>query len=194
MLLSPRITAYNPDAAFPDFLEDAAAAVAWTMKHIGAYGKATDFFIGGSSAGGYITQMLCFDKRYLRQQGIDADHLSGYIMDAGQPTTHFRVLQERGFDSRRVLIDDAAPLYFIDQNKDYPPMLILVADRDMTNRYEQTMLLVQTLKHFSCPPEKIELKIITNSGHCEYHSWKAANGRNYFGEIVRDFIDRNSKR
>lgn len=181
-----------PDAAFPDFLEDAADAAAWTLHHIGQYGTVNGCFIGGSSAGGYITQMLCFDAGYLARRGVNRTQLAGFIMDAGQPTTHFNVLRERGMDSRRVLIDEAAPLYFIDRQQDYPPMLILVADNDMTNRYEQTMLLVQTLKHFGCPKEKIELVCIQNSRHCEYHNWLLPGGRNHFGSLVQAFIEKHA--
>ncbi len=179
-----------PEAAFPDYLEDAAAAVAWVQTHIRAYGTPTGLFVGGSSAGGYITQMLCFDAHYLGKHGIDVQQISGFVMDAGQPTTHFNVLRERGLDSRRVLIDDAAPLYFIDREQSYPPMLILVADHDMTNRYEQTMLLIRTLEHFKCTAGGVELKCITGSKHCEYHNWQEPDGTNTFGSLVKAFISR----
>jgi hypothetical protein len=52
------------------------------------------------------------------------------------------VLRERGIDSHRVIIDDSAPLYHIEPNKNYPPMLITVSDNDIPNRYEQVMLLI----------------------------------------------------
>ncbi len=52
-----------PTAHYPDFVEDAAAAVAWVREHISEYGHATGIFVGGSSAGGYLSMMLCFDKR-----------------------------------------------------------------------------------------------------------------------------------
>ncbi len=43
-----------PPADCPDFLTDAAAAVAWTLKHISEYGgDPKKVFIGGHSAGGY---------------------------------------------------------------------------------------------------------------------------------------------
>lgn len=177
-----------PEAVFPEFLQDGAAAVAWAVGNVSRYGKPTGFFVGGSSAGGYITQMLCFDSTYLCQLGVDVDGLSGFVMDAGQPTTHFRVLRQRGMDPRRVLIDEAAPLYYIDREKAYPPMLILVADQDMANRYEQTMLLVRTLGHFNCASGGVQLKCIQGSGHCEYHNWKTPEGENYFGRLVKDFI------
>lgn len=51
------------------------------------------YFHGGSSAGGYISQMLCFDKTWLSKHGIKATDISGFIHDAGQPTCHFNVLR-----------------------------------------------------------------------------------------------------
>ena len=53
-----------PDAKYPDFIYDSAAAVKWTKENLG--GDLTDgkIFVGGSSAGGYLSMMLCFDKRY----------------------------------------------------------------------------------------------------------------------------------
>ena len=54
-----------PDAKYPDFIEDAAAAVKWVFGNIGKYGGSGKIFVGGSSAGGYLSQMLCFDGKYL---------------------------------------------------------------------------------------------------------------------------------
>ena len=73
-----------PDAKYPEFLEDAAEAVSWTVKNISSYGKVTNIYVGGSSAGGYISQMLCFDKEYLGKHGVDPDSLSGFFFDAGR--------------------------------------------------------------------------------------------------------------
>ena len=73
-----------------------------------------------------------------------------------QGCKHFNVLVERGFDSRRVIIDEAAPIYHITEGRNYPPMQIVVAENDRRNRNEQNALLVSTLKHFGCEEDKIE--------------------------------------
>lgn len=177
-----------PAFKYPDFLMDAADAVAWVFKNMGKYGKIKGIYVGGSSAGGYISQMLCFDERWLSKHGIQSIDISGFIHDAGQPTCHFNVLRERGLDTRRVIIDDSAPLYHIDDTKQFPPMLIIVSDNDMQNRYEQTMLLISTLKHFG-HSEKVEFKIM-NGTHCAYVDAVDANGKSIFGKTVKDFIVR----
>ena len=175
-----------PHAKYPDFLTDAAEAVAWVFKNINSYGKSSGIFIGGSSAGGYISQMLCFDESWLGKHNIKPNDISGFIHDAGQPTCHFNVLRERGMDTRRVIIDDSSSLYHIVSNKKYPPMYIIVSDNDMENRYEQTMLLISTLKH--CGYEKnIELNVMHGT-HCEYINKLNEKGESILGQIESKFI------
>lgn len=180
-----------PEAVYPQFIQDAASAVAWAYKNMSQFGNVTGFYVGGSSAGGYLTQMLCFDKKYLAVHKIDADNLNGYIMDAGQPTVHFNVLRERGVDSRRVIIDEAAPLYHICEERNYPPMNIIISDNDMQNRYEQTMLLVSTLKHFG-HEDKVYLNVRENSNHCQYVNAINDDGSSVFADMVYDFISKHN--
>ena len=182
-----------PEASYPDFIKDAAAAVAWTYKHLGEYGEVKEIFIGGSSAGGYLTQMLCFDKKYLAMHKIDADNVAGYVMDAGQPTTHFNVLKERGIDTRRVIVDEAAPLYHITRNREYASMQIIVAENDMINRAEQTALMISTLKHMGCPEEKIDYRFVPGCKHVEYLKVFDDKGDNLFAKMVSEFIQGNTK-
>lgn len=179
-----------PTAVFPDFIRDAAAATAYVLKNISKYLKPSSFFIGGSSAGGYITQMLCFDKKYLAAYGIDSDSISGYFMDAGQPTAHFNVLRERGLDTRKIVVDESAPLYFIEEGRNYAPMQITVSDNDMENRYEQTNLLVGTLRHFGCDMSKVIYKCVENSTHCSYLNSKEPDGTYTFANMIVSFINR----
>jgi acetyl esterase/lipase len=56
----------HPKVKAPVYIEDAAAAVAWTFKNIDRYGGDPDkIIISGSSAGGYLTMMVGLDKSYL---------------------------------------------------------------------------------------------------------------------------------
>lgn len=178
-----------PEAKYPDFLEDAAEAVAWVCRNIGDYGTATKIFIGGSSAGGYISQMLCFDDSWLAKHDLRPEDFGGFVLDAGQPTCHFNVLRERGIDSRRIIVDESAPLYHVKADQVYPPMLMIVSDNDMKNRYEQTMLLVSTLKHFEYE-ENVQLKVM-NGKHCAYVKSLDENGDSVFGKLVIPFILEN---
>ena len=174
-------------AKYPEFLLDCASAVAWTKNNIGEYFSPTALYVGGSSAGGYISMMLCFDNRFLHNYGVEVSDISGFVHDAGQPTCHFNVLRERGIDSRRVIVDESAPLFHINAEDKYPPMLIIVSDKDMENRYEQTMLLASTLRHFG--HKDFELKVM-NGTHCHYVYKNEDNGDNVFAKLILEFIKR----
>jgi acetyl esterase/lipase len=73
-----------PEAKFPTFLEDGAAAVSWVCNHIGDFGGETSrLFLMGHSAGAYIAAMLALNPGYLAQVGMSADELKGFIGIAG---------------------------------------------------------------------------------------------------------------
>ena len=73
-----------PQVRYPDFLADAAAAVAWTERHAGTYGgDPAKVFVMGHSAGAYNAAMVALDPRWLGQQGMKPDSLRGWIGLAG---------------------------------------------------------------------------------------------------------------
>ena len=171
-----------PDAKFPDFIVDSADAVAFVQKQF----PGKKLYVGGSSAGGYLSMMLCFDERYLEDAGVKPDSIAGYIHDAGQPTTHFNVLTERGLDRNRLIIDEAAPLYFAGLKESHPDMLFIVADDDMHCRLEQTRMLCKTLEHF-----KIGFDFLLMPGkHCNYVNKQDENGNFIYADIVYNFINK----
>lgn len=176
-----------PSAVFPEFVRDAAAAVAWTFKNIHNYGNCSKIYVGGSSAGGYLSMMLCYNKAYLAPYKINPAQLAGFIHDAGQPTTHFNVLRERGLDSRRLIVDEAAPLYYIGLEPEYAPQLFLISDHDIPGRYEQTMLTLATLKDFGYDQTKIDWKLL-NGTHCHYCRQFDENGDSVLGKLIYEYI------
>lgn len=176
-----------PNAKYPAFIEDAAAAVHWISNHIGEYVTCRRIFVGGSSAGAYLSMMLCFDKRWYGKCGAFPIPVSGYFHNAGQPTCHFNVLRERGIDPRRVMIDDTAPLYHIGTDTHYPPMWFVVSDNDMENRYEQTQLVLSTLKHFGYPKEKIGYTVM-HGKHCAHDKRIDTNGESVLGKMILEWI------
>ena len=74
-----------PDVAFPDFLKDAAAAVARVKAEARRMGGDPDqLFLMGYSAGAYIAAMLALDPSWLEQEGIDPrTDVAGVIGIAG---------------------------------------------------------------------------------------------------------------
>ena len=177
-----------PSAEFPDFIEDSADAIRWLVDHAQDYGRLNRIFVGGSSAGGYISMMLCFDERYLARVGMKPTDIAAYIHDAGQPTAHYNVLKSRGIDPKRVIVDEIAPLYFVGMAERYSPMLFIVSDNDMVGRYEQTMLMVKTLCHFG-HGDSVSLRVM-NGKHCEYVYKADENGEGVLGVEILAFLDK----
>ena len=175
-----------PDAKYPEFIEDSAEAVAWVYENIGKYCKCDGIYVGGSSAGGYISMMLCFDKQWLAKYGISPTDITGFVHDAGQPTAHFNVLRANGLDPKRVVVDETAPLYHIGVDGKYPPMIFFVADKDLQNRYEQTLLTVSTLKHFGHTEPNVTCKVVPGT-HTTYGTDE--DGITVFAKLIAEFIN-----
>ena len=174
-----------PNATYPDFICDAAEAVAWANRYMKEEIGCDKLYVGGSSAGGYLSMMLCFDKRYLENVGLDNSKVAGYFHDAGQPTAHFNVLKYANIDSRRVIVDETAPLYYVGLEKKYPRMRFVVSDNDMKSRYEQTMLMLSTLSHFGY--QNFD-HIVMHGKHCEYCNKLDNGGESVFAQMIFDFV------
>jgi len=185
---------HYPNAKYPQFIEDAAEAVCFMKKRACELAPISSLYVGGSSAGGYLSMMLCFDETYLGKHGISPNELDGFFFDAGQPTCHFNVLRERGFDRWRVMVNEAAPLYHVGTRDAYPPMFFLVSTEDIHNRLEETMLMLSALKKFGQTEPKVQHKIM-ESQHCKYVNKADENGVSVFGPILHQWIDQleNSK-
>lgn len=179
-----------PEAHFPDFITDAALCVAWCVENL-QYRK---MFIGGQSAGGYISMMLAFDRRYLGKYGIDSydgNTVSGYYFDAGQPTVHYNVLHERGLDTRLIRVDEAAPVYFIEEfpkSGTLPKYEITVSDNDMPCRLEQNLMLRRTAINFGCCEENIRFTVMEGFAHCGYGGVIDDDGLPKYGRMIERFI------
>jgi acetyl esterase/lipase len=73
-----------PEVKYPAFLDDSAQAVAWTAKHIGAYGgNPARLFVMGHSAGGYNAAMMALDASWLNKYAMAPARLAGWIGLAG---------------------------------------------------------------------------------------------------------------
>jgi len=136
-----------PDAKFPDFLEDGAASVAYILNHIKEYGGNGTVYVGGTSAGAYMTMMLCMDHRYLDAVGVKQEQIKAYISNSAQQFCHFNVLRELGFDSRLERIDEHAPIYFIREGLKIRPLLLFYYSDDMKCRPEETKLIYASFQH-----------------------------------------------
>jgi acetyl esterase/lipase len=120
-----------PDAQFPDFIEDAAAATAWAKANIAQYGGDPDkLFLMGHSAGAYNAAMLALDSRWLEAVGLDPRRdLCGAIGLAG-PYDFLPLHSE----TMKAIFGEAAqsvhtqPIEHVDGRA--PPMLLITGGRD----------------------------------------------------------------
>lgn len=128
----------HPRVRNPTYTEDAAAAVAWVMQHIGDYGgDPKRIYVSGHSAGGYLTSMLGLDTTYLAPYGLHPDSLAGLIPFSGHTITHFTPRQESELAWNDVVTDEYAPITHLRITS--PPLLIITGDRDLEiyGRYEE---------------------------------------------------------
>lgn len=136
-----------PKVKSPKYIEDAAAAVAWVFNNIQNFGGDTSLiFVSGYSAGGYLTNMIGLDKRWLKVYNIDANRIAGLISFSGHAITHFTIREERGIPGTRPIIDDLAPLDHV--RADSPPLILITGDREleMLGRYEENAYLMRMMK------------------------------------------------
>ena len=140
----------SPKAQCPDYIYDAAAAVAWVIKNIEKFGgDPKQVYVAGLSAGGYLTAMVTLDKRYLETFGVSNMQIAGAFPISGQMSTHFQILNERRAKDptvRDFMIDEYAPIYHA--AKDTPPMTFLAGDSnlDWPARVEENQLLTMRMK------------------------------------------------
>ncbi len=73
-----------PQVRYPAFVEDAAAAFAWTKREIGRYqGDPARVFLMGHSAGAHIAAMVAYNERFLAKEGLKRSDVRGFIGLAG---------------------------------------------------------------------------------------------------------------
>ncbi|MAS96684.1 MAG: hypothetical protein CMO55_26130 [Verrucomicrobiales bacterium] len=150
----------SPQVNAPEYIEDAAAAVAWAFQNIEKYGGSADrIFVSGHSAGGYLASMVGLDSKWMEAHGINANDIAGLIPLSGQTITHTTVRRERGQGRNLPLIDEYAPLFHL--RKDAPPVLTITGDREkeIPARYEENAYFWRMLKANGHPnTDLVELK------------------------------------
>ena len=137
----------NPDVKCPVYIEDAAAAVAWTFRNVAKYGgDSTKIFLSGHSAGGYLDLMVGMDKKWLKKYNIDANRIAGLLPLSPQTITHFTIRKERGIRDTQPVVDEFAPLFHV--RNDLPPLVLITGDREleMLGRYEENAYLARMMK------------------------------------------------
>ena len=111
-------------------IDDAAAAIAWTLKHIAEFGgDPSRVYVAGHSAGGYLTLMAGLDATRLAKYGCRPTQLAGLLPVSGQVTKHFNVRKYSGDKDPQYQpkIDRLAPIAFCAAES--APIVFIVGDR-----------------------------------------------------------------
>ncbi len=137
----------NPKVNCPAYIEDAAAAVAWTFNHIAGFGGDPEkIVVSGHSAGGYLASMVGLDKKWLLKYNIDANRIALLVPFSGHCITHMTIRKERGIKDTQPVVDELAPLFHV--RPDAPPLILITGDRDreMLGRYEENAYMMRMMK------------------------------------------------
>jgi dienelactone hydrolase len=135
----------SPKVRYPAYVDDAAAAFAWTVKHIAEQGgDPHKVFIGGHSAGATLALLVGMDPNRLKPHGLTLGSVAGIAQVSAQVLTHYTIREERAQPRYAITCDEAAPAFYI--RKALPPILTIYAQNDMLSRAEENMFFVTTLK------------------------------------------------
>nr|WP_323122276.1 alpha/beta hydrolase [Burkholderia alba] len=150
-----------PDAVFPDFVEDAAAAVRWAREHASAFGAdPARLFLMGHSAGAQIATMLATDGRFLAEHGIGKRDIAGVIGLAGP----YDFLPLRDETLMRIFPEPARaasqPINFVDGCE--PPMLLASGANDTTVKPGNTDRFAARLQEAG---SVVQVKLYAGVGH-----------------------------
>jgi acetyl esterase/lipase len=151
-----------PQVKFPGFMQDAAAAFAWTRAHIASYGGDPHrMFVMGHSAGGQIAALLALDGSYLEADGASPRDICGAIGLAGPydflPLHSDELKDIFGPEPQRWR---SQPINFVTPHA--PPMLLLAGTADRTVDPGNTLRLAAKLRAAGV---SVHDRLYTNVGH-----------------------------
>lgn len=151
-----------PEVTFPDFMDDAARAVAWALNHAEVHGgDPSRVFLMGHSAGAHIAALLATDARHLQRAGADHSRIRGVIGLSGPydflPLTSRR-LQEIFPDE--ALRAASQPVDFVDASS--PPMLLVHGKDDRTVLPRNSRRLAERLAAHAV---EVQLHLYPGLGH-----------------------------
>ncbi len=154
-----------PQAQFPAFIDDVAAAYAWTARTFTqGCTPPRPIIIAGHSAGGHMAALLALDRSYIARQGTDIFPPAALIGLAGpytfEPTTWPST--RAAFASVAATPDIARPVTFVANGA--PPALLLHGAADTLVNLKNTRELAAALTAVGAPVETAEYPGIGHIG------------------------------
>ena len=136
----------HPEVVYPAFIEDAAAAVAWTHRNIARYGgDPQKIYLVGHSAGAHIVTLLALDTQFLATQELSTKMLVG-VVGLATPADFATTLgaQYRPAFVDQAKLDLAQPVRYA--RGDAPPMLLQHGADDTVVLPRNSLVLADKIK------------------------------------------------
>lgn len=180
----------SPAVTYPAFVQDSAAAVAWTVRNIaGRGGDPERLYVMGHSAGAYNAAMVALDAWWLKEEGLSPSALQGWIGLAGPydfiPIENPEVRPAFLFPNTP---PESQPIHHITASS--PPALLLTGSADkVVNPQRNTLQLAQRLRGAGVP---VQVEVFEGVSHTMMIGavWKPLRGRAPVLERVIDFVER----
>ena len=121
----------SPGVMHPAHMEDATAAVAWTIRNIASYGRdPSRVYVGGHSAGAYFAALMGLDPSYLRAYNLELSAIRGTV-----PISPFLYVEKVAKDRPKTVWGTDEKVWLQASVKPYigsdkPPMLMIYAHGD----------------------------------------------------------------
>jgi acetyl esterase/lipase len=148
-------TRLYPQVHYPDFVNDAAHAVAWVHTHINSYGGSpSKIVVMGHSTGAYNAAMLALDPEFMARAGGSRAWLRGMIGLAGPydflPLTDPDLRDLFGAPEN---YDTTQPVFHVDGTN--PPLLLMHGGKDQTVDIKNTNSLFDRVKRANGTVDKV---------------------------------------
>jgi acetyl esterase/lipase len=155
-----------PEHPYPDFVQDAASAVAWTYHNVARYAGDPDrIFLVGHSAGAYNAMMVALAPEFLNRAGVSSQVVKGVAGLAGPyqflPLDDSATIAAFGHVAPADL-PSTQPLYRPSASTYAPPAFLATGDQDTTVRPRNVPALAEALRKIG---HSAETKIYPGVGH-----------------------------
>lgn len=141
-----------PKHPHPAQIEDVAAALAWTVRHIAQYGgDPTRIFLAGHSAGAHLVSLLALHDRYLAQHGLSPRLIRGVIGLSGVYDLTAFESQTAVFGRDPQVRRDASPLFWV--RSPAPPFFVSYCEWDYPTLPDQARRFHAALVKAGVPAE-----------------------------------------
>ena len=179
---------HYPAVKYPAFVQDAAAAVRWTLSQVQRYGgDPKKVFLMGHSSGAHLAAMLALDPEFL---GKDRERIKGMIGLAGpydfMPLTDPDLRDMFGPPEKFEL---SQPISYVDGSN--PPLLLLHGENDDRVWVKNTRNLAAAVKRAGGPVETVIYESMS-------HAWIVATlaaplrGQSDVLDQIKAFVDREA--